>query len=674
MSSEHLHRLLEAGRWVWRHARSLIVVLAVLAAFIVGYSLRSGDASGHGEQAGSAAASNEPQWYTCSMHPEVRLPNPDDKCPICFMDLIPVTTPGGTSGDAAGPRQINLSPAVQALIDVQTVPVERRFVDRKVSMVGAVDYDETQLAYITAYVAGRLDRMFVDFTGISVRKGDHLAEMYSPELLVAQQELIQAKRSADRLDENTGRVVRQSAESILAAARERLRLLGLTEEQIASIESADEPAAGEHVTIYSPVGGVVVEKHAKPGSYLAEGEAIYTIADLSRVWVILEVYESDLPWLRYGQDVTFTTEAFGGEAFEGRIVFIDPVFDPRKRTVRVRVNVDNSDGRLRPGMFVRATASAKLADAGRVIVPELAGKWVSPMHPEVVKDEPGECPVCGMDLVKAETLGYSATTVDGATPPLVVPDSAVLRTGQRGVVYVRSDDDTFEGREVELGPRGEGFSIIREGLKEGEHVVVRGNFQIDSALQIQAKPSMMNPGVGDTETGHDHEDEPAMPRVHLHGDAAAPLTQLIQAYHPLAKALAEDDANAARQALEAFAAVLTDAEAHDWPGPVKPLWEEQSPPLNRGVEAMSDAKDLDAMRVGFQPISDALIALMQAIHTDNVGPLYRAHCPMAFDFTGASWLTPEDKILNPYFGASMLRCGTIEETLAPAEGDAHDHE
>ncbi len=190
------------------------------------------------------------------------------------------------------------------------------------------------------------------------------------------------------------------------SAREKLRLLGLTEEQIAQIETQEKPT--DHVTIYAPLGGIVIDKLKQEGERVGLGERIYTIADLNQVWVHLDAYESDLAWVRYGQEVTLSTEAYPGTEFKGRIAFIQPVLNDRTRTVKVRVNVPNPDGKLKPDMFVHAVVRPMVASAGRVLDPSLAGKWISPMHPEIVKDEPGNCDVCGMPLVRAETLGYVA--------------------------------------------------------------------------------------------------------------------------------------------------------------------------------------------------------------------------------------------------------------------------
>jgi Cu(I)/Ag(I) efflux system membrane fusion protein len=196
-----------------------------------------------------------------------------------------------------------------------------------------------------------------------------------------------------------------------------------------------------------------------------------------------------------------------GEVFKGQISFIDPYLDSATRTVKVRVNVPNHAGKLKPGMFVRASVRARVAAGGRVMDPKLAGKWICPMHPDVIKDVLGKCDLCKMPLVRAESLGYLAVSEEKSSKPLVIPATAPLVTGERAIVYVElpdKDRPTFEGREIVLGPRAGDFYIVRHGLKEGERVVTQGNFKIDSALQIQAKPSMMTPEGGGVEGLHEH--------------------------------------------------------------------------------------------------------------------------------------------------------------------------
>lgn len=480
------------------------VIGLFVAALLLGFFLRgSGDHSGlRVEKPGPAsmehAAHQKTTLWTCAMHPQIKLPQPGN-CPICGMKLIPVETETHEMSE----RQIAFSESAVKLADIQTTPVERKFVEKKIRMVGKVDYDETNVSDITAYVGGRLDRLYVDYTGVTVNKGDHMVLLYSPELLSAQEELIQALKTVDQLKKSDVSILKETALATVESAREKLRLWGLTQDQIKAIETRGIPI--EHLTIYSPMSGVVINKNAVEGKYVQTGSRIYTIADLSKVWVKLDAYESDLSWLHYGQEVEFVTEAYPGEIFKGKIAFIDPVLNEKTRTVNVRVNVPNKDRKLKPGMFVKATVSANLSSGNKVMDPSLAGHWLCPMHPEVVKEEPGNCPICGMDLVKAETLGYTSATEEG--PPLVIPTSAPLITGKRAVVYVKvpgKEMPTFEGREVVLGPKAEDYYIVESGLVEGEEVVTRGNFKIDSALQIQAKPSMMNPEGGAKPMEHHH--------------------------------------------------------------------------------------------------------------------------------------------------------------------------
>lgn len=412
-----------------KHWGKLLILQAVLL-FGFGFLLASSGSGGLDPPTDEVTVSTQdagPSIWTCSMHPQIRSSSPG-KCPICSMDLIPVAKSSG------GMRTLAVSPAAKALMNIQTSAVERRYVSHEIPMVGKVDYDETKIAYITAWVSGRLDRLYVDFTGVEVKKGDHMVYIYSEELYSAQEELTQALKYAAERGTQTGRIA-TSGIDLVESAREKLRLLGLQEEQIKQIETQAKPT--DHVTLYAPTGGIVVEKLKQEGERVRLGDRIYTIVDLQQVWVHLDAYESDLSWIRYGQEVAITTESYPGEEFRGRIAFIQPVLNDKTRTVKVRVNVPNPSGKLKPEMFVHAAVRPKVAAGGRVMDPSLAGKWISPMHPEIVKDVPGACDVCGMPLVRAESLGYVTPTTDAELPPLVIPYSAALVTGTRAVVYVQ---------------------------------------------------------------------------------------------------------------------------------------------------------------------------------------------------------------------------------------------
>ena len=483
-------RRLVASRWWY----PLLIVLALA----IGYGLASvgghsdhqqvhheHDHQGHDHAQPAlspAAALLSPaaarQVYTCVMHPHVRQPGPG-QCPICGMTLIPVPANGPRDqagdetdeprADAGQTPQLRVTARAAALMQIVVAPAQRGLAQVPVRVFGRLDHDETRLRTIAAWVPGRLEQLHVDFAGVTVRRGQPMVRLYSPQLIAAQEELLQALQADRELQAEGLGVVRESARAMVEASRERLRLLGLDAAHIQRLE--EQGRVEDHVTIPAPVSGTVLERLASVGDYVDTGEPIYRLADLSRLWAQLEVYESDLQWLAVGQTAYFSTQGYPGERFDGRVAFIDPTLNERTRTARVRVAVDNPDGRLRPGMFVRGTVESD--------VPE-------------------------------QTDADAA----GAELSLLIPASAPLITGRRAVVYVQlvgPDSPTFEPRDVLLGPRAGDWYIVREGLEEGELVVANGAFKLDSELQIRGLPSMMQPEGGPAPV-HDHgQDQPARP-------------------------------------------------------------------------------------------------------------------------------------------------------------------
>ena len=705
----------------WRRALNIVtkipLLVVILLACVAGYLVGNGTSSEAPAKIDHAhdATEGETVW-TCSMHPQIRLPQPGacpicgmdlipaastgeaakpakkvkyacsmfcvppmdrpGKCPICGMEMLPVEEDAGDADTAAGPT-LTLSPHAQKLAEIQTQPVRRAFPEAEVRMVGKVELDETRLGYITAWVPGRLDQLYVDYTGVPVRKGDHLVYLYSPQLATAQTELLQAIAASAQLENSSITSIRATVGEDIEAARDRLRLWGLTDEQIQEIETRGTPS--DHMTIYAPMGGIVIHKSAVEGMYVDTGTRIYTIADLSHLWVKLDAYESDLAWIRYGQSVTFETEAYPGETFTGKIAFIDPVLDQTTRTVKVRVNVPNADGRLKPEMFVRAIVRANVAAGGKVMDPDMAGKWICPMHPEVVTDTPDVCRVCGMPLVPAESLGYVAVDGNGEAP-LVIPASAALRTGRRAVVYVAVPDSPgqFQGREVILGSRAGDHYVVREGLSEGEVVVTNGNFKIDSAIQILAKPSMMNPKGGGPAPGHKHgsslattdqpaaatESKPAAAQpLRVPASFASQLDGLLDAYFAEHYALSRDDLPAANTAARNLDAALVSVDMTALDGSAPEAWMKRAADLKSSNTAVVSASDIESARRGFALVSETLLGVVRQFGGGSGRPLYQAHCPMAFNDRGANWLQDKKLIENPYFGSAMFRCGVIKETF-----------
>ncbi len=484
-----------------------------------------------------------------------------------------------------------------------------------------------------------------------------MASLYSPELISAQEELLQAIKTIKNVEDTTLGIMKEMTQSTADAAREKLRLWGLTPEQIDNIETTGE--VSDHMTIYAPTGGIVIHKNALEGMYVKTGTKIYTIADLSEVWVKLDAYESDLQWLRYGQQVKFTTVAFPGEFFTGTISFIDPILNEKTRTVKIRVNVPNPEGKLKPGMFVKAVVSSQVAGGGKIMDADLAGKWICPMHPEIIKPASGICDICQMPLVLTESLGYVSDDPDQMEKPLVIPVSAALMTGTRAIVYVQlpdTDKPTFEGREIVLGPKAGDYYIVRSGLEEGDLVVVKGSFKIDSSLQIMAKPSMMTPeGAGGSGT-HDHgpkrkDGTSSKPAVELPALFKFQLQAALAKAQMVEKSFESEDISKVRSAFAEVETAMKKVDMNELTGHDHMLWMELSMRLtNDAVEGKYAKTFKDARR-----IADLMTGNMESIRT-KFG-LMQDHVMVSRKSIGNDFRLQLSKVFEGYFKMHQALAG-----------------
>ncbi len=524
------NNMADNGRSFSPKTLAIALVGAMLAGIVFGYAMRGG--TGAGGSAGveqTALKPGESDGHSRYVCPMMCIPPMDraGTCPICGMELVGISGEADAEGAAA---KLELTAEAMRLAEIRTAPVERKFVSAEVRLFGKIDYDPAHVTYITAFTPGVIDRVYVKRAGQFVRWGDALFDIYSSDLLQTQQQLVEATRyvpSFLSFQDKSPHVARdvevqprqqnsltpgertpevEEAYRTVEAIRHKLRILGMPKRDIDELMKKGE--ATGIATVYAPMYGQITEQNAFEGTYVNTGTPIFTIADPQFVWVKLDAYEIDFPWIRKGQEVDFQTDAYPGEVFQGKVVFIDPVFNSKARTFSIAAVCSDKGGRLKAGMLVRAVIRAQLTAAGKVYRP--AGREEQ--------------------------------------APLVIPASAPLITGKRAVVYVAlpDKDGVFEGREVLLGPKAKDSYVVLGGLEEGERVVVNGNFKIDSAVQILAKSSML--GIGGDHSAIAHNRPGSSDAVHQDywDERTESRMQALQGDDPVGGKLQHDEASRSR--------------------------------------------------------------------------------------------------------------------------------
>ncbi|SDS02724.1 efflux RND transporter periplasmic adaptor subunit [Christiangramia echinicola] len=557
----------------------LVYILILMAGLLLGYVVFNNDPETETHEEIHTESST---MWTCSMHPQIMQKEPGD-CPICGMDLIPAEN----SSEGLSAEEISMTENAMKLANIETSLVgEGRGGDNSMTLSGKIEVNEDQKAVMPAHFNGRIEKLYVNTVGDRVSRGQIVASVYSPELVAAQQELITAAK------------LKNSQPQLYKAVRKKFRNWMISDAMLDEIvETGNVRTAWP---VHANVTGTVTEIMVEEGSHIQDAMPILKVSNLNSVWAVFDAYESQISNLEKGQEMEILVNALPNENFSGKISFIDPILNDQSRTVEVRVVLNNSKDKLKPGMFVQA---------------ELQGR-------------------------KGITTEQS----------LEIPRSAVMWTGERSLVYVKTQPDrpVFEMREVTLGnSSGETYQVI-EGLSAGEEVVTNGTFTVDAAAQLQGKRSMMNNVNG-------RKIETVKMDMKLPESFQQEFVNVLGHYFELKDALVDSNpnsaANAAKSAIKALPDSSLQGMAAGHLGKVKEM-----------LEAISKNNDLENQRSHFIILSENMIAL-----ATNIDQLERSvfvqHCPMANSNKGADWLSQSSEVRNPYYGDAMLTCGEVTAEL-----------
>ncbi len=568
----------------------IAVIVGLLAGYIIfGSSSTDGaavkdtsDVSDSHDHSGETAE----QMWTCSMHPQIMLPEPGD-CPICGMDLIPAES----GGEGLAMNEIKMSENAMALANVRTTIVGNELTDNEgmISLSGKIKVNEEENAVQASYFDGRIERLNINYEGQEVQRGQLLATIYAPNLVAAQQELI------------TAASLKESQPLLYKAVRNKLKLWKLSESQINSIEESGK--VRENFPIYATVSGTVSEKMASEGDYIKQGQPIVKVSNLNSVWAEFDSYENQISEFKKGQKIKVITNAYPNKEFDATVSFIDPVLNTLTRTVTVRAELNNNEGIFKPGMFVTGKIEGKS---------------------------------------------------NGSKTQLNIPASAVMWTGERSLVYVKTNpnEPVFEMQEVTLGNRnGDTFTVV-SGLLEGDEIVTNGTFTVDAAAQLQGKKSMMNQGSG--------EDETKMPemKMELSKTVQDAFIKSIKPYLKMKDAFVDSDTKKVSSFAKAtLEGILSVSESE-----LGKMEKSHVSKIKRMLSAIVENDDIENQRSHFVVLNQNLIPIVMNI--DNIEPkVYIQKCPMANSNKGAFWISADKEIRNPYYGETMMTCGEIKATL-----------
>ncbi|NRR93208.1 efflux RND transporter periplasmic adaptor subunit [Winogradskyella undariae] len=585
------------------------IYIAILAiGLLLGWMLFGGTSKTQAAHHHEAVEGTSQMW-TCSMHPQIMQPEAGS-CPICGMDLIPATS----SAEGLLVDQFKLSENAMALANIQTSIVGKSVSNEDSGFIlsGKITENENETATMPAHFDGRVEKLYVNSLGERVNKGQAIAQIYSPALIAAQQELITAYK------------LKTSQPQLYNAVKNKFKNWMIHGKQLEEVEQTGQVKTS--FTIYSHVSGVVTEIAINEGSHIMDGKPIFKVSNLNTVWANFDVYENQISQFKKGQDIVVTTKAYSNKTFKGKVDFIDPILNTKTRTVKLRVVLNNKNELFKPGMFVE-------------------GK-INGVDPSIKKQV------------------------------LSIPASAILWTGKRSVVYIKTNpnEPVFQMQDITLGNQfGDNYQVL-EGLNNGDEIVTNGTFTVDAAAQLQGKKSMMNKKGGKVMTGHEghlgmeinttdfkktlNKNE----RIEVSKEFQNQLNVVFNSYIELKNALATDNTQKLKTQSKQLIAnlgkvdmkLLKSKNAHQhW----MPLEKE----IKTTAHLISNTDDIKVQRTYFKHLSSNMATALEVFGVHE--KVYHLYCPMSDNNKGAYWLSKEEKVVNPYFGGAMLTCGEVKQVI-----------
>jgi Cu(I)/Ag(I) efflux system membrane fusion protein len=521
------------------------------------------------------------------------------------MDLIPVYEDEGGESDSGA---IRIDPITVQDIGVKTEIIKKRPLSREIRTVGRVAYDEKRVEDVHTKIEGWVEKLYVDFLGEEVKKGAPLLSIYSPELVSTQEEYLLALKYRKSLAASPFSAVSEGADTLLSSTRKRLELFDITPRQIDEIEKSGK--VRKDLVLHSPAHGVVIEKTVQEGMYVQPGKNLYTIADISDVWIYADIYEYELPWLKLGQSADMNLSYLPGKAFHGKIIFIYPFLDKKSRTVKVRMEFANPGWELKPDMYTNVTIRSKISDAA-----------------------------------------------------LTVPTEAVLRTGERDLAILALGGGKFLPRQVRLGAEGEGYYQVLSGLSEGDRVVTSAQFLIDSESKLKEAIAKMLEAQKKKGSAMEEKTSPtSMKPMKMKMEGMSHTTvlsdplrkqmdKILEGYLTLQKKLSTDTIEGVQPVTVEIATLAEKVKAED----TKQVLKSTTTAITAAAPELLST-DIQTVREGFKKLSRAVTEYVKT--KDPAGGkaegLKIFYCPMVKE----EWLQKGTAVENPFFGKKMLTCGT----------------